>query len=186
MARFFYNFPKIDYKFADGSTQKLVDINVKFNLSDASKKTDGLYYPFIWRESDRLDILADKYYGTSDYYWLVMMANDVYDAFHDTPMPTDIFNKYLINKYKQESSQVNDKEILEYCLSTIHHYEDNDGYWIDLETFTTKGYTKSVSIYDYEFDLNEKKKSIKLVDNERASSVKSELEKRLKEVKVIK
>lgn len=183
MARFFYNFPKIDYKFADGTTRNLADLNVKFNLSDASKRTDALFYPFTWREGDRLDILADKYYKSSDFYWLVMMANEVYDAFHDIPMDSNIFVKYLVNKYKEQSNQLNDEDVLEYCLSTIHHYEDEDGYWIDLETFTTKGNTKSISIYDYEFSINEAKKQIKLVDDEKASTVKNELEKRLKEVK---
>jgi hypothetical protein len=186
MARYFYNFPKIEYTFKDGTTQKLVDLNVKYNLTNAVKNASEVFYKYTWREGDRPDIVADWYYKGDEMYWLVLLANDVYDVFHDIPMTSNAFTKYLINKYRNDAIEygVNDEDILAYCQQTIHHYEDDDGYWIDLETFTLKGYTNFKTIYQQEFIENEEKRNVRLIDDTKALTVKSELESKFKELKV--
>lgn len=183
MTDYFRNFPKIDYKFKDGTTQKLVDLNIKFKLSEITRMSSQAYYPYSWSDGERADTLADKYYDNSSFYWLVLLSNGIFDVNHELPMNDTIFIKYLINKYKSESDGDSEKDVLDYCSSTIHHYEDSDGFWIDFESFQTVGNTTSVTIYDYELDINEKKRQVELISNTVSGKVKAEFQEKLAQLK---
>lgn len=183
MPNYFSKYPKIEYTFADGTIQQLTDINVRLQLSsEVSAKTDA-FYPYGWREQDRPDTIADKYYNSEDLYWLVLQSNNIYDAYHELPMGESVFIKYLRNKYKDMVEEDNLENILDYVTSTIHHYEDKDGFIIDEETFLTVGNTRSVTIFDYEFDLNEKKRQVRLLDSKISRAVVEELEDKLRKIK---
>lgn len=183
MANYFRNFPKIDYKFADGTTQTLVDINIKYQLSDKVKENSDVFYKYTWRDSDRPDSLADKYYDSSDYYWLVLQSNSIFDLNYELPLTEDQFNEYLFEKYGDMVEAKNIETVLLYTTEEIHHYEDDAGYIIDQETFNSFG-GKSISIYDYEFSENEKKRNIRLIEYTRALDIKNELQQKLKALKV--
>lgn len=187
MPNFFSKFPKIDYKFADGTIQRLTDINIKYALSDLVKTTTDVFYPFTYRDQDRPDILADKYYDSSDYYWLFLLSNDIFDINHDLPLPELVLNRYLALKYKDDAIAngytENLDDVLGYCFETIHHYEDSAGYIIDLNGYVTLGNTSSVSIFDYEFKENEKKRSVKFVEASRKTQVRNELEDNLRKLR---
>lgn len=187
MPNLYSKFPKIDYKFADGTTRTLTDINIKYGLSDLVKSSADTFYPFIYREQDRPDILADKYYDSDNYYWLVLLSNGVFDVQHDFPIKSDDFNRFLVNKYKSDALIAgyteNLDDILGYCFESIHHYEDKDGFAIDLDSFLTLGQTRSVTIFDYEFKLNESKRAIKFIQASRASQVQSELDDKLRKLR---
>ena len=187
MPNLYSKYPKIDYKFADGTTRTLTDINIKYGLSELVKSTSDAFYPFVYREQDRPDILADKYYDSDNFYWLVLLSNGIFDVQHDLPIKHDDFNKVLVNKYKADALSVgyteNLDDVLGYCFETIHHYEDKDGYIIDFDSFLTLGQTRSVTIFDYEFSLNESKRAIKFVEASRASTVQSELDDKLRKLR---
>lgn len=187
MPKLYSKYPKIDYKFADGTTRTLTDINIKYGLSELVKSTTDVFYPFAYREQDRPDILADKYYDSDNFYWLVLLSNDVFDVYHDFPMKQDDFNRYLVNKYKNEAILAgytsNFDDILGYTFETIHHYEDKDKFIIDYNSFLTLGNTRSVTIFDYEFRLNESKRAIRFIESSRSSQVEEELDDKLRKLR---
>lgn len=187
MPNLFKPYPKIDYKFADGATMNLTDLMVKFVLSDFIRQESSAFYPFNWRDGDRPDTIANKYYNLSDYYWLVLMSNDVFDVFHDMCVPHNIFHNYLVEKYKADAIAngytENLEDVLMYCSSTPHHYEDVDGYIIDYQSHIELPNTKEVSIYEYEFNENENKRQIRLIDTSLKSRVQNELEDKLRQVR---
>lgn len=187
MPNLYSKFPKINYKFADGTERILTDINIKYGLSDLVKSTADVFYPFVYREQDRPDILADKYYDSDNYYWLVLMSNGTFDVHHDFPIKQSDFNRFLVNKYKDLALLAgyteNADDILGYCFETIHHYEDKDGFIIDFDSFLTLGQTKSVTVYDYEFQLNESKRAIRFIEASRANQVQSELDDKLRKLR---
>lgn len=187
MPSFFRNYPKINYKFADGTTQNLVDLTVKFTLSDIVKNESSVFYPFGWRDHDRPDSLADKYYASSDYYWLVLMSNDIFDVHHDLPISAETFNEFLTERYKEDAMAAGYTEsvpdVIAYCSSTVHHYEDSEGYYIDHKSYIDLPNAKAVSIYDYEFLLNESKRSVNLLEASRKNSITYELENKLRQIK---
>jgi hypothetical protein len=187
MPTYFSKFPKITYKFPDGTEHTLTDINVKYSISDLVKSKSEVFYPFNFRDGDRPDILADKYYDSVDYYWLVLTSNEVFDVNHDLPITAEVFDKFLVHKYTEDAvaaGYTDDfNDVLGYCFETIHHYEDSEGYIIDLDSFLTLGNTKSVTIYDYEFQLNESKRAIRFIEASRTSQIQTELEDKLRKLR---
>lgn len=187
MPNFYKKFPKIDYTFADGTTRTLTDINIKYGLSELVKSTSDIFYPFAYRDQDRPDILADKYYDTDDLYWLVLLSNNVFDVYHDFPIKHEDFNRYLVKKYADNALLAgytqNFDDVLGYCFETIHHYEDKDGYIIDHASFLVLGNTKAIFIFEYETKINESKRAIKFIQASRAGEVQDELDTKLRKLR---
>lgn len=187
MPNFFSKFPKIDYTFPDGTIHKLTDINIKYALSDLVKSKADVFYPFAYRDEDRPDIISDKYYDSVDYYWLFLMSNDIFDVNHDLPINYNIFNDYLVKKYKDDAIAIgyteNADDVIGYCFETIHHYEDKDGFTIDYDSFLTLGQTSTIFIYDYEFKLNESKRAVRFIEADRKNEIRTELDDKLRKLR---
>lgn len=181
---YFKNFPKIQYPHrnaVDGIIQykdlEVTDLSIRFKIIDKILKNTNTYYEYYWNDSDRVDIVADKYYGDANLSWIVMLSSNIFDWLFDLPMPENVFNDYLITKY----GITNVYELHQ----KIHHYEDISGIIIDFETYKRlNDYNKkAVSIYQYEFDLNESKRIIKLLSKEHVFKVLNEFDFRLQQIK---
>lgn len=155
-------------------------------------KNYSLFYEYDIKEGDTPENIAYRYYDDIYRYWIVLYANNVLDFQSQWPLTTSEFESYLKDKYKDVGGQ----DIIAYTLSTVHHYEkliytsentsskekltkiniDEDTYNSLMESSTEKtkdGVTyrmritkNSVSIYNYEFELNESKRKINLLKKE--------------------
>lgn len=169
------------------------------------KNNVELFYGYSIQEGDTPESVAYKYYGDQYRYWIVLYSNGILDPQWEWPLSNQQFEQYLNNKYQQLADEEN-MSVLEYTQSTAHHYEkiiitvDGDTLYqttknvvIDLETYndtierttqstingTGVSYTiskKMVTIYDYENDLNESKRNIKLINSIYASDMERQLE----------
>jgi hypothetical protein len=88
--------PTIKYKFETGE-YTVADLFTRVGFKSTFFSNNRLYYeekidPIISPER-----LSDKIYGTYDYYWLLMLANNVYDVNLDWPASQDQFNRDLDN-----------------------------------------------------------------------------------------
>lgn len=152
-----------------------------------------LFYSYDIQDGDTPEIVADKYYGDSYRYWLIMFANGLLDPQWDWPLNSAAFNIYMNDKYATLDP------------TSIHHFEkivtqydsetqvtSTQTFVIDQNTFLTlpTGTTtiqfptstctitisgRSVSYYEYEMELNESKRSIKLLKKEFALQIEKEL-----------
>ena len=185
---YFARFSPLLYPNRDRSVKIVSNIftRVQFTLEARIDRT--LYYDYVVKESDRPETVAYKYYGSPDYHWVVLLANDILDPFYDWPMAYLVFEKYIMGKYGD-------------TLGADHHYETlelkapADGYGYtsgdiildggipcasDFE-YSYEGYdfglsAVSVSNYDYEFRLNEEKRNIQLLNKEHLAEFISEFE----------
>lgn len=174
--QYFNNFPKIDY-IINGTTYNAVDMSVRFKVIEGLMSRPDAYYEYTWSDEDRVDIVADKYYGDVDYAWVVMLSARVFDWMYDLPMTPDTFDRYLKSKYNTDDPLS--------LSSKIHHYEDLSGLVIDKATYDVMGeFNKAaINIYDYEFMKNEKKRNIKLLSKKHLRTVVNELELKLQDIK---
>jgi hypothetical protein len=81
------------------SNNTVVNILVRSKIRDAILNNNVVYYSIDVRDDERPDILATKYYGSSDHTWILFYANEIYDAEYDWVLPYKSFNKYLLKKY---------------------------------------------------------------------------------------
>lgn len=150
---YFDRFKNLYYEFIiDGKRElravKDITTNVRFRKQLLSQIT--LYDEYDIQSGETPDIIAAKYYGSSEYHWVVMLANERFNYVTDFPLDYYAFELYVNDKYGED-------------LYEVHHYEDEDGFVVNT------GYP--VSNYEYEERENEKKRRIKLISPKMLSTI---------------
>lgn len=192
MSEYFKLFPTIDY---NGLSAKNITLRVKIN--EVFGSSGFLYYTI--RDGERPDTIAHDYYGSSDLSWLVLLANNILDPYHEWPLQDRDINALIVKKYGSIAN----------ALANPHHYVQNaeklyrkktDWYVVideasygvanksDYELITDVADTIEISVnnydtradkanfsvvtdYDYEYELNGTKKFIRLLDKQHLNYV---------------
>ena len=83
--KYFENFPKTIYNFNSASTSVnfVTNILVKNGFFQDLLKNTSVYYQYSVKDSDNPQIIADKYYGDSNRYWIVLLFNQMLDPYFD-------------------------------------------------------------------------------------------------------
>lgn len=147
---YFSNFPKIYYEFDIGKDvilKPITDITANVRMRKEILNNITVYDLYDIQDGETPEVLADKIYGSSQYHWIIMLANDRYDYIRDWPMQSDVLENYIMSKYTMEQ------------LGDTHHWE-KDGLIVDSNTYQAY----SVSNWDYEIRQNDLKRRIKLID----------------------
>lgn len=202
MSKFYAKYPKLNYNF-DGNRNKNISVftNVMFRFIISEKIRNNLfaYYNIIVPEGESMTTIADKYYGDPEYHWIIAMTNGIVDSLFDWPMDYRVFQTYIKNKY---GSLANAKSTIRNYTRTItrkntngtvidetiydigfDEYEDTPAYTLNIfnlqngETVTEEVSTSSISYYDYENDLNDQKRTIKLIKKEYLGVIEEEFKK---------
>jgi hypothetical protein len=147
---YFENFPQMLYDYQVGNNIEvflMTDItrNIRFRTEVLSNITVYDYYDII--DGETPEIISDKIYGTPEYHWVIMLANDLYDYRADFPLSYDALEQYITDKYGSNAD-------------SIHHWQDPTGQFVVDQTYS--GAT-SVSNRQYEETLNETKRRIKII-----------------------
>lgn len=165
---YFRNIPLVNY---NGKYARNLILRAKFINTVISNYY--AFYPYVVKDGQTPEQIAHDYYGDCDLDWVVWFSNNVFDPYYEWIMTQDQLDAYINKKYGDFIAAV----------ETVHHYvydtrvEASDPnqfyteeYMMTPETFSfldpiEKSYWKPVSCYDYEFALNESKRTIQLVDN---------------------
>ena len=145
---YFDKFPNIYYQFDIGGqkTLKVVkDITLNVRLRKAILENVTLYDEYDVKDGETPEIIAAKYYGDSQYHWVIMIANQRYDLIEDFPRSTRALEEYIFSKYEEPYG--------------VHHWVNSEGHIVPAGTLGST----SVSNYQYESDKNESKRRIKLI-----------------------
>lgn len=68
-------------------------------LSRETKTNKQNFYPYTMQNEMRVDQLADRYYDSPEYTWLVWYSNDTIDPYYDYPLTQNEFERFMIDKY---------------------------------------------------------------------------------------
>lgn len=111
MSRYFSRFPLVDY---NGTPAK--NILARVDFTDQTKKDIHANFDYVLQEgTSRPDILSFNYYNSSQYDWMIYMANDVVDPYYDYYLSESDFKNYITRKYGS----------IEVARSTILHYRND-------------------------------------------------------------
>lgn len=173
MARkYFQNLPVVEYRGGKVRNLLLSAHIVKDVLDNAQA-----YYPYTLKDGETPTSIAFDYYGSVEYVWLVLMSNGMIDPYTDWHKSTQNFNSYLEDKYGSVTA----------AMATIDHYQHATDPTYPFLSPTSYQYLSdadkasfvAVTAYDYENELNESKRQIKLIDNRFAARIAHELEVKL-------
>jgi hypothetical protein len=150
---YFKNFPEILYSFSTGYTISafvMTDILRRVKMDDANITNLLSYDEYDILDGETPEIIADKVYNDPTYHWVILVANEIIDPRYDWPLSTTALNLYIADKYGTSST-------------SIHHYYNDDG---DVVHISYAGIKYSVTNAQYETELNETKRRIRIVKPE--------------------
>jgi hypothetical protein len=99
---YFKEFPQFLYDFNYGdriktSIVKDITRNVRVRKEILSNIT--LYDEYDIIDGETPEIISEKFYGTSEYHWIVMLCNGKYDYRADFPVPETVLAKHIADVY---------------------------------------------------------------------------------------
>ena len=159
---YFSKFPKGVYDIAGDKKLKLVtDIMRRVKVRAKILNEASLYDDYDVPSGERPEVTAFKHFGDTELHWVILLTNDITDAYYGWPLSDQDFEKYVTDKYANPQG--------------IHHYEitqssgnttgsSPDDYSHKIEVNETESGAESVSNYEYERREQDKIRSIKLLD----------------------
>lgn len=121
--------------------------NIRFRKEILSNITSYDEYDIV--DGETPEIIAEKIYGNAEYHWIIMLTNDLYDYRKDFPLTQLQLEKYVEDKYGVDAD-------------VTRHYVDANGFVVN----ETVSGAVPVSNRQYEEDLNESKRRIKVISKD--------------------
>ena len=148
---YFSNLPAKVYDFNIGNDSELrviKDITLNLRFKRELLKDITLFDSYDIKEGETPEKVSEKFYGTPQYHWVVMLLNDRFDVLNDWPMSGQQFERYMNEKYGSGN------------FRNIHHYTTKSGNLITDE-----------SIYIDPYKTNEKVFGKTLIDSNKIESL---------------
>ena len=203
MSKYFNFFPKVLYT-TDSKTGDVVNnLTARFNFEEKFKNNTAVCYEYDIQDCDTPEIIASKIYRDPERHWIVLLFNDISDPQFDWPMDYRTLISFMDEKYKdvantgqsgtnwaQSHTHAYYKVETRTTLSTNTVVKNK--FEVDSNTYNTIATTnkdvalkdgntiriqiskETQSYYDYEMELNESKRKIKLLKPELVNSVEEE------------
>jgi len=159
---YFSQFPKLQYDIAGNNTFKVVpDILRRVKIKESVRDNLSLIQDYEVSSGESPETVAYKVYGSTDYYYVVCLMNDIKDRYYDWPLDDSSFETYVKSKYANPQG--------------VHHYEKTQSsgattsngpsnYSHMIECNSTDSGALSVSNYEYERRLQDQKRQIKILE----------------------
>ena len=172
---YFNQFPKIQYNLTgnNGDLKTITDIWRRVKVRSKIANNVSLLDKYDVEEGETPETVAYKVYGTTDYFWVVCLMNNIVNRYYDWPLDEYNFQQYVADKYSNPSG--------------VHHYEKlqssgrqtGEGpadYSHYIECNSTDTGAQSVSNIEYERRLQDKKRQIYILLPRYLSSFEEEFE----------
>ena len=175
MANYFRNIPKVKYDIYGAEPNKYRNVtNIMKRISFKPSVIEDIsdYYPYRVKDGERPDILSFQKYGSVAYAYLIMLFNDIYDPLFDWPLSSQQFEKYLTNKYGSVSAAMGEtKYYYQIIRAEVARTETSERipavkFIVDQTTYDALGIgdRSTQSNYEWEDELNDNKRDIKLIN----------------------
>jgi hypothetical protein len=202
---YFNTLPKLLTPDQNGNYVLMTNILTRAKLIDELQDNPMLFYKYNIQDGDTPEIIAEKYYDDPYKYWIILYSNQIMDPIWNWPLNYEQFLTYINSKYATEAedagktpyeytnstvhayqkvltttdsySQTSTEKIIPLDESDYNSFmETNDTYTLPSGlTCTVHATKRSVSLYDYEFDLNEAKREIKVMDKNYVNQMEEQL-----------
>lgn len=107
---YFKRFPKIQYDVnGDGQQQLVTNITKRIAMNSKIQSNTIIFDIYDVPVGDKPEDVAYKYYDDATLHWVILLVNNITDRYHQWPMPLQMFENYMNEKYDEPSA--------------VHHYE---------------------------------------------------------------
>ena len=177
MSNMFDRWPTVSYDLKkNGKPLELTNITLRYKINELLRDKSAIMYQYDVRNGERADIIAYKYYGDTKLDWVIYLTNNIIDPQFEWPLDDRSFDRYMKEKYGS----------LEAAMQTNHSYEqvlhfqstnfdgtiipekkviiDKESYDNANPTLKQLGTFRAIDKYTYEYELNQERARIKLLD----------------------
>ena len=171
---YFSHFPKVSYDVrGDGNPQQMINITKRVRFRDYMKTNFVTYDFYDVKSGETPEYIANEFYGDPELHWVVLLANDIIEYYNEWPMTVPQFETYVKSKYDN--------------VDGIHHYEytqesGDTTFKIELpnDSATTQpAGSLPVTNYQYEENLQEQRRRIRLIQPRFIGQIKKEFKNRM-------
>ena len=99
---FFSKFNTVSYVFdvATGNSNQAVNILNSARFIDFfPERSNKTYVDYIVKDGEKPEHIADRVYRRSDYHWIILMSNEIYNPYFDWPLSSSELDSYVQSKY---------------------------------------------------------------------------------------
>ena len=178
---YFRRFPLRTYDIKGDKVYKLLpDILRRVKLRSGIRAGAFVFDIYDVKEGEKPEDVAFKWFGDPEYHWVILTTNNITDRFYQWPMTQPQFQNFIEDKYGLAD------------IDAIHHYEittqsgrtssngPND-YSHLVECNSDEEGAVSVSNRGYEQRLQDKYRSIRLLDRKYLNQFVEEFERLIRE-----
>ena len=162
----------------NGNYKLLPDILKRVKQRNAIKSGQFIFDTYDVRNGEKPEDIAYKWFGDAQLHWVILMTNDFTDRYYQWPMNDAQFEEFIADKYSNPDG--------------IHHYEvtkdsgrttgqgPNDySYLVEVNSDTDNA--TSISNREYEERIQDKNRSIRLLNQRFLSDFIEEFDKLIKQ-----
>jgi hypothetical protein len=166
MANLFEFFPLVNY---DGV--KARNLMARIKVARDILQRAATFYPYTVGDGEFADQIANDYYGSPEWVWLVYLSNDIIDPYYQWPLSDNQVIERIKTLYGSEVSAY--QKILYYKHVDYTHTLSPDTYkYLPAED---KVGWEAVDAFTHEMEENDKKRQIKLVSRKLLTLIENEL-----------
>ena len=176
---YFEKFPNMVYDVKNNGNYKLLpDILRRVKQRNAIKSGQFIFDTYDVKNGEKPEDIAYKWFGDAQLHWVILMTNDVTDRYYQWPMNDAQFEEFIADKYSNPDG--------------IHHYEvtkdsgrttgqgPNDySHLVEVNSDTDNAI--SISNREYEERIQDKNRSIRLLNQRFLSDFLEEFDKLIKQ-----
>jgi hypothetical protein len=159
--QYFKEFPKIIYDITGRGDFKLItDLLRRVKVRDGIKNNVSVFDKYNVPDGQTPEQTSELLYGTQDYWWVILLMNNIKDRYYDWPLSTRQFQNYMTSKYANADA-IRHYEITQASGPT--QIQDNSHL---IEVNSTQPGATSVTYREYENRLQDKKRQIQILDKQ--------------------
>jgi hypothetical protein len=191
--KYFNSLPKIRYVDKNNISTVYTNLMARASVIPSVLNNSLVYYTYDIQDGDTPEIIAYKYYGDIDRFWIVLYCNQILDPQWDWPLSSNKLQKYIVNKYGNTLNNVHHYEkvttktnISSTSVTTVDTEilteddydntlpEDTQTYTVGQDTVVINTVKRTVTNYEYEVAQNESRRNIKILNKMYADSLEAQ------------
>ena len=145
----------------DENYKLLPDILRRVKTRSSIKPSLNIFDTYDVRNGERPEDIAFKWFGDAELHWVILMTNNVKNRYYDWPMNSVQFQAMLEDKYDNPDG-IHHYEITQDSGHTSGQGPNDYSYKVEVNSDTTNA--SSISNREYEEREQDKKRSIRLLN----------------------
>ena len=145
----------------DGNPKIVTDLMTRVKVREKVINEMSLYDKYDVPSGERPEDTAFKHFGSAEYHWVVLMTNNITDAFYEWPMSEQDFEAFLKDKYA-EPDGTHHYELTQSSGKTKANGPDDYSYLIEVNSDTIGA--QNVSNRQFEQRIQDERRTINLLN----------------------